>query len=376
MGLSKDSDNRNLFSLTFGLFITLVLCVLIEGISYILLQYKGYNTKFLINFQENEEVLQRYKAHNKYRLIQFNAIDPHLGYAHNIHDLISMYNGQDVNVLPGFIVYKSLGKGSDTLDIVTLGGSTADVTINEFSSPKSLFQLLKVKKNVMMYNGGVAGFSSSQELIKLIRDVIPLKPDIIISLNGINDMGFVHAIDDHPMVLPYQKRLIDYTIKRKNKITPILPSSVALIRSVIKKFVYDKSNDNERYINFGTVNKSTPVESWLNNIRIMHTICTEYNIQYFCFLQPVMGFGKYQMSDEECKWYNEKEEQWPEYFLKVEEFFHPAKEICNELDYCHDLTDIFNSYENVYADPRHQNEIGVKVIADSINAIIERKLYK
>jgi hypothetical protein len=52
-------------------------------------------------------------------------------------------------------------------------------------------------------NGGTGGYSSNQELIKLIRDGLEFKPDIVISYSGINDMGKYNELP-YPMVHPYQ----------------------------------------------------------------------------------------------------------------------------------------------------------------------------
>ncbi len=41
--------------------------------------------------------------------------------------------------------------------------------------------------SVEVLAGGIQGYASSQELLKLIQDVLILRPDLVISFSGIND---------------------------------------------------------------------------------------------------------------------------------------------------------------------------------------------
>lgn len=92
---------------------------------------------------------------------------------------------------PGIMVY-----GDDTAEdfkIAVLGGSTTDGKFTFFKSwPELMYEELGNQnfKNVTVYNGGVSGYASGQELLKLIRDMIPLKPDMVIVYDGFNDLNY------------------------------------------------------------------------------------------------------------------------------------------------------------------------------------------
>ncbi len=82
--------------------------------------------------------------------------------------------------------------------LVTLGGSTTDGFYNHISSgetwPFHLSNITKKNdKNLKIINGGTGGYSSTQELLKLVLKVgnLDLNIKYVISLNGINDIeGF------------------------------------------------------------------------------------------------------------------------------------------------------------------------------------------
>ena len=94
------------------------------------------------------------------------------------------------------------------------GGSTTDDTFsNQKSWPSFLSKILKERKlSHVIYNGGIVGYNSSQELLKTIRDINILKPHIVISYSGIND--FYRGTNDfiHPYIpLHISKNIIPNT---------------------------------------------------------------------------------------------------------------------------------------------------------------------
>jgi len=113
---------------------------------------------------------------------KMSYLDPHLGYA---HDHATDDGLGDVGGVPGFAVYGD-PDAPDALRIVALGGSTTD-PLDPGNWPRALQRLLANQGvPAVVFNGGVSGYSSNQELLKLIRDALPLEPDLVLSLSGIN----------------------------------------------------------------------------------------------------------------------------------------------------------------------------------------------
>jgi hypothetical protein len=168
------------------------------------------------------------------------------------------------NEFPGFKIYGNLDD-KRSMRLVALGGSTTDPTLeNIMSWPEYLYYIcLKSNINIVIYNGGIVNYKSSVELIKLIRDAVQLRPDIIVSYSGINDLA--------------------HEVSQKS------PNISHLYK---KHFVFKVHDDRFRntlgvgqpIIN-GLETTQNGAEFWVNNQKMMYAICTEFNIKFFGILQ-------------------------------------------------------------------------------------------
>ena len=80
-------------------------------------------------------------------------------------------------------------KNNHDINILLLGGSVAQ------GFPSEILENAienKYKKKVKVFNAGMGGYISSQELVLLTRYGYKLKPDVIINLNGANDI--IHSL--------------------------------------------------------------------------------------------------------------------------------------------------------------------------------------
>ena len=168
--------------------------------------------------------------------------------------------------IPGFAVY---GKPSEAdLKVVALGGSATDHVRfgrsghQSFSSwPECLYYLLEsIGIDAVVYNGGFSNYASSAELVKLIRDVMPMNPDVVISYGGIND--FLHknskGLHTKTPFLGYQQELLfDWIAKYENR--PVL---------------------------HGLENNKDADIVWIDNMRMMNSICNEFKVKFLGVLQP------------------------------------------------------------------------------------------
>lgn len=87
----------------------------------------------------------------------------------------------------GFYIY---GKDKqDDLKIMILGGSTStEKAYTTESWVSKMYNKYFRNKNVIIYNGANCGFDVAQELLVLLRDGPVIKPNIVISLSGVNNL--------------------------------------------------------------------------------------------------------------------------------------------------------------------------------------------
>lgn len=284
-------------------------------------------------------------------------VDPHLGYGHE-HAVLERLGDA---MLPGFVIYGDTSDAS-AMRIVALGGSTTDPTDKE-NWPRKLHGLLKQRGTPnVVFNGGVSGYSSNQELLKLLRDVLPLKPDVVISLSGINDAGFTHSLPGHPMVNPYQERmLMELTAQR----SPILmPNTMR----AWQRWRMERSSKAYRIggVNYGPRVETMDGEQWARNVRLMHTICRENGVRFVCGLQPVLGVGEYTASTREAELLAEAGGMFGGlYREKLSAFYAQARAAAEPLDYVVDLVDLYAPHGEMYRDARHPNAQGYSLIAEA-----------
>lgn len=247
-----------------------------------------------------------------------------------------------MNYAPGLYLHGN-EKECD-VKIVTLGGSTTD---EEFclvpSWPKILYEKY-CGKNIALYNGGIEAYKSIQELIKLVRDILYLKPDMIVVYDGYND-----AIrnNNHPFlygVLDYYKEEI-----YEHLACPYHKRGNDIIRGI-------KSNE--------------VMEQWLKNIESMYAIANIQNIKFFSFIQPMELSQKIHTKhgmalQKMCTMFLAQE-----YQKNIRIFRERGKEIEKNHPYIHDLSHIFDE-KDVYMDFCHVWESGNEIVADSIWKIIE-----
>lgn len=280
---------------------------------------------------------------------KMDCYDVNLGYTRYMDEL-------------GFAIY---GERNAEILIVTLGGSTTDATFgNLMSWSEILYQKLRnAGISVCIYCGGMCTYTSSQELVKLIRDVVPLKPDIVISLSGYNNISETDqrlAEGETPFTRKYQADLVKGAIKKKIKNTAQLGVYI------------DK-------IGCGLKNSKSIASYWVDDMRMMHAICKEFGILFYGFLQPSIWTGNYiqnskmdmeelimvgaddLLSNREIYWnYRENQQQ--------------IQNLIHNIDYIEDLSNLFDGDENIFMDSIHVFEKGNKKIGNQIYRVIIKKV--
>ena len=252
--------------------------------------------------------------------------------------------------IPGFTIFDSGVDSTKPVEtIVTLGGSTTDATFANVMSWSEFLQHMLVERgiNAVIYCGGIAAANSTQELIKCIRDVIPLEPRGVLVYSGINDIKMNES--DTPFVLDYQWELAEKCIENglivNNKAYRNVGSNSKLTLNKASK---------------GLPNKKSRSRYWTDNIRMVHAVCTEFGILFHAFLQPNAYVG----SGGEVSFHRELfgGRQAAGYKAITEEMINDIKDI----DYITDLTSIMNGKMQWYMDDCHVLEPGNRIIAEAI----------
>jgi len=362
---------KNFLTLLLGLVLALAVLLVAEFGGWAWLRMNGHDTEpFLIHWAGEEGSLPSYQQDWGDTLV-VSYIDPHLGFAHDAVE------NPFLSKLSGFVKYGEGETADAELLIIALGGSTTDAMTPIFLDdpkadpnapynwPRELQLLLeRAGYQAIVLNGGVAGYSSSQQVLKLMRDSLPLEPDVVIFLDGVNEIGFVQSVPDRPMVHKYQKKVFDSLTSDKH--FPALPNFVSFLRRIGK----EKSERSVAGVNYGLSVKTTPAENWLRNMRSAKVLSNEFGSEFMEVLQPILGYGEYRATPELKDQLKKRGEK---YLVELKAFYSDAAALCAETPYCLDLTPIYAHEEEIYFDPRHQNEKGVKILAGHIFRELESR---
>lgn len=265
------------------------------------------------------------------------VLDVNLGYTRNMQ-----------GVFPGIAVF---GNNTESdYKIAVLGGSTSSSGFYRFKSwPEILYEICD-NDNLTIFNGAVEGYVSSQELIKLMRDIVWLNPDLVIVYDGHNDVarnGAYNIFD-----IPYMSTIMEYAD-----------------RNIVKE-----AKTSGRSIFHGIPPLADVMGVWLKNIEYMHAVCEINHIKFLSFMQPSF-FSKAKMISKEDivtrkKWNCHFSSYIESLDIQLKEFRKAAPMISKSHDYIYDLTHIFDE-EDVYMDNCHVYENGNKIIAQEIYKVIK-----
>ena len=193
--------------------------------------------------------------------------------------------------IEGYFIYETSTKAEPKLKILALGGSTTDGAFtNEKSWPKYFadqLQLLGIE--VTVYNGGLIGYNSSQELLKLTRDITTINPDIVISYSGINDFYKGTNNFETPYTSPYATNCIF------SFISEYLPS--------VNQKETKTSMGNVKRVGHGIESKLEGYEIWINNLHKMNALCSVFGIAFYGFLQATAFSSGYKRSEIEERYF-------------------------------------------------------------------------
>ncbi len=266
--------------------------------------------------------------HKLYRDICF---DPNNGFTNN-------YSGYNSSMI-------CQDNEESSVKIVVLGGSTTDSTLYiEKSWPEHLCDVLHENNiKVKLINAAVSGYGSSQELVTLIRDVIPQHPNIVISYSRVNDAVGERNYFVHPYLVSLYSSIVDnYKMQARDG-----------------SFMSPNLYFGEGVIGHG--------EHWLNQERMMNAICREFDIKFVSIIQPFFFEKKNKNIDDkellECM--GEDMNEYIRILTGIREYVRKEALQCN-LSWIKDFSEIFDNGESIYRDRCHVNSEGNRVIAEQV----------
>lgn len=248
----------------------------------------------------------------------------------------------------GFEIFEPKDPEKDYYTIVTLGGSTTDPYLCNLKSWSEYLwdSLNKMGINTRVAVGGVASYTVTQEWIKLYRDVIPMKPDMVISYSGTNDLRSFYYEENHNFSLKYYVENIKKACEK------------GLIKNSLGR------NEKVNCVTSGPEGVEDRAEHWVRCERMMHAVCEMEGITFYGFLQP---YGKE-------LWLKEKGLD----AIPADDLYEKARNIIAGLseEWLIDFTGIFGGKEDVFFDRAHVYEKGNMIIATKILPFVVKSIKK
>lgn len=240
------------------------------------------------------------------------------------------------------------------LRLMTVGNSTSLWPASDWS--RQMAEMLRANGvDLGLFHGAGKGNTSSQDVLRVIRDAAAIKPHLVVSLSGICDIGHLLNSKGYPFAHKYVRRLLDFT------------KSYGFARDTV----------------YGYPDPASAAEVWCRNQRIAYVVAKSLGADYLVFLQPVMGFGAYDRNADEAALFDEKavvvlQAVNKPYGVCVTEFYTEVQKImaADPVGHAHivDFTDVFADCPGAFRDHRHQSPEGVTHLARRMLPIVSKRL--
>ena len=289
----------------------------------------------------------------------------------------------------------------DYYNIIIIGGSTVEGAHTTSSNENTIAANLekKMRKNkskVNVINAGFAGYSSFDEFLTIYNLLGQYSFQEVIFLNGAND--FLSLTYSSKKKWNYYEEIINYReqfshlfdkryqLKTSYYITRLKNKILNFFTEFSKKNepnVYEPNQDHLVNIfqeKFDTYEPNPPsvetVENYISNIRLMKSLCIQFNIKCKFFLQPFLSsknllhnVEKENLSKIPFKDFKNTESKW--YEIAASELKKISE---NKNIKFYDIRDTFKNESNlVYYDMSHYNDFGNELIADKIYETFNEK---
>jgi len=316
----------------------LLLVVVVETIFYFMTPPQFKDIGYLINFKQVHKPVAEPG-------FGFDEIDPLLGYEKTPATLAAHGFKLESNC----ILLTTTEDTAGCYNILITGGSTSDITLYPNNWPVEFCALLKQRGiKAKLYCAGVGGYSSGQELLKLMRDGLDTGPWLHISYSGANEFF------DASYVSIFEQGFYE-TEFEKGPSSWLLPNTVMFMRDMFRV------NHPGLRLRPNVVMPSA--EFWKKNMRLMHGIAVENKYRFIGFLQPVLGSGKF---DQPMPGHEDAVARYKQGY--------PALRQACKAEYLIDLSAAFDTCKgNVFMDNCHIHDAFQQVVATNILWALEEK---
>lgn len=275
----------------------------------------------------------------------------------------------------GLYTHYTRQKPKGAIRILLIGGSTAR---GMFSSPghtlsdilERLLQKEFADTKIEVVNAGMSGYVAEQMFIFYQLILSKYNPDIVIGLNGYNDLmtvklnrqsGFYFA----PQNMQQFQVIADG--KKKNtlmgRISHIFPGIFRLL-DFIKREVAGQSQYN--YATFNEKEIEEAASTYINIIKDLHSFCKINGVAHLEFLQPIKWYfkGSIEKSIKNGG------------ILQLAKLYSSYDKSLTQLDYGYSLTDLFNDKGVFFIDDCHVFDAGTDQISSAMLVPIKKELIK
>ena len=287
-------------------------------------------------------------------------------------------------------------KEAGTFRVIMLGGSTMEgdgselVQHNLPSKFNEVLARLPVPEGYQRYeviNAGVGGYTSGQEYLYLVTDLVQYEPDLVIVYDGWNDFNSVGGSSVRPPFLRMAKHN-EYAERLNASYTPwgAFSSLVTAtgnevyeaLRSFVSFYIIEKAfklvippGSNETKANRDPQEIEAGVAAYRDNLERILLTARQYRFSVGLFLQPILGVDGKEPAGQETYLF----EREPEALENRRIFYAKARSMFAELDRTwgnpssciRDISRVFeNNRAHLYADTGHLMEPGNAIVASGL----------
>ena len=206
-----------------------------------------------------------------------------------------------------------------------------------------------------LFNGGCASYHAGLELLKILRDAPAIKPHLILTLSGINDIDIGHSDPRWPLL---------------NKAHFNLARDLCAQVTGLASF------------SSGLKHTSADWQNWLRHCSVMNAVAGALDAKFVAFLQPTMGSVKFMPNENEQEMIRTQADMC---FIHGQPYLEYTREYYDnirshlqnhECDFIVDISQIFNGMSDVFLEYRHPNSNGHRIIAEAIFAHLKHRLIR
>lgn len=223
---------------------------------------------------------------------------------------------------PGWKLYGR--EDQNAVKILVLGGSTSSEQYHPENWISKLYYKLKQNNlNATIYNGAHSGNDIVDEILRLLRDGYVIKPQIVISMSGVNNTGYKDCANQFNEI-----NLINW------------------VKTLSPDTTYCS----------GIASEESLYSFWSRNIQLLKLISKFYGAEFFGFLQP-MNITMSQMT------------LWEKSRYELEGHIEASRDFMEHADSCGDyinLMQLFEHRDEMYVDMAHYTDLAHEMIADKV----------